>query len=221
MHIVHFIALQMTHFHIPSADCRMCRLKSVPAHRKTGYPALLCVLQPPLDACRREGAFVFMPLQHQRIYIIRRIFQTVLVQHPRAFCQAHTCQTVILRHNQVPGLHPVDECKITLSAPLSNTSVCAPSRSDTIGCIAQNHNRHTFFSLRSAGSDRPPGSRLHRSKSSCAYSPSLIVLCFGLIIVPCSRCAFQHAGGTHSRRTAKAREAFPEAPGKTSRVLLQ
>ena len=59
MHILHFIALQMTHFHIPSANRRMCRLKSVPAHRKTGYPALLCVLQPPLDVCRREGAFCF------------------------------------------------------------------------------------------------------------------------------------------------------------------
>lgn len=44
MHIVHFIALQMTCFYIPPAIRRMCRLKSVPAHRKTGCPALLCVL---------------------------------------------------------------------------------------------------------------------------------------------------------------------------------
>ena len=82
--------------------------------------------------------FVFMPLQHQRIYIIRRIFQTVLVQHPRAFCQAHTCQTVILRHNQVPWLHPVDECKIhTVSAFVKYQRLC-PFPLDTMGCIAQN-----------------------------------------------------------------------------------
>ena len=79
------------------------------------------------------------------IYIIRRIFQTVLVQHPRAFCQAHTGQTVILRHNQVPGLHPVDECKIhTVSAFVKYQRLC-PFSLDAMGCIAQNHNRHTFF----------------------------------------------------------------------------
>ncbi len=161
-----------------------------------------------------------MPLQHQCIYSIRRIFQTVLVQHPRAFCQAHTCQTVILRHNQVPGLHPVDSAKSTLSAPLSNTSVCAPSRSIRWDVSHRITTGTPFFpALRRVRSTT--GSRLHRSKLSCAYSPFLIVLCFGLIIVPCSRCAFQHAGGTHSQRTAKAREAFPETPGKTSRVLLQ
>ena len=164
--------------------------------------------------------FVFMPLQHQRIYIIRRIFQTVLVQHPCAFCQAHTCQTVILRHNQVPGLHPVDECKIhTVSAFVKYQRLC-PFPLDTMGCIAQNHNRHTFFSLRSSGSDRPPGSRLHRSKLSCAYSPSLIVLCFCLIIVPCSRCAFQHAGGTPSRRTAKSAGGFSGDPRKNLPCLI-
>ena len=145
--------------------------------------------------------FVFMPLQHQRIYIIRRIFQTVLVQHPRAFCQAHTCQTVILRHNQVPGLHPVDECKITLSAPLSNTSVCAPSRSIRWD-VSHRITTGTPFSLRSAGSDRPPGSRLHRSKLSRAYSPFLIVLCSCLIIVPCSAVLFntqEHSFSTHRK----------------------
>ena len=76
------------------------------------------------------------------------------------------------------------------------------------------------ISLRSAGSDRPLGSRLHRSKSSCAYSPSLIVLCFGLIIVPCSRCAFQHAGGTHSRRTAKSAGGFSGDPRKNLPCLI-
>ncbi len=148
-----------------------------------------------------------MPLQHQRIYIIRRIFQTVLVQHPRAFCQAHTCQTVILRHNQVPGPHSVDECKIhTVSAFVKYQRLC-PSRSIRWDVSHRITTGTPFFpALRK--SDRPPGSRLHRSKLSCAYSPSLIVLCFGLIIVPCSRCAFQHARGTHSRRTAKAWEAF-------------
>ena len=52
-----FPYLQMTHFHISSAIHRMCRLKSVPAHHRIEYPALLCVLQPPLGACRHEGAF--------------------------------------------------------------------------------------------------------------------------------------------------------------------
>ena len=155
-----------------------------------------------------------MPLQHQRIYIIRRIFQTVLVQHPRAFCQAHTCQTVILRHNQVPGLTRLTSAKSTLSAPLSNTSVCAPSRSIRWDVSHRITTGTPFFPCAPQGQIDSPGSRLHRSKLSCAYSPSLIVLCFGLIIVPCSRCAFQHARGTHSRRTAKAWEAFRRPPEK-------
>ena len=119
-----------------------------------------------------------------------------------------------------PGFTRLTKCKIhTVSAFVKYQRLC-PFPLDTMGCIAQNHNRHTFFSLRSAGSDRPPGSRLHRSKSSCAYSPSLIVLCFGLIIVPCPRCAFQHAGGTHSRRTAKSAGGFSGDPRKNLPCLI-
>ena len=155
-----------------------------------------------------------MPLQHQRIYIIRRIFQTVLVQHPRAFCQAHTCQTVILRHNQVPGLHPVDECKIhTVSAFVKyQRLVPLPARYD--GLYRTESQPAHLFSLRSAGSDRPPGSRLHRSKSSCAYSPSLIVLCFGLIIVPCSAVLFNTQEALILGAPQKARELFRRPPEK-------
>ena len=121
--------------------------------------------------------FVFMPLQHQRIYIIRRIFQTVLVQHPRTFCQAHTCQTVILRHNQVPGLHPVDECKIhTVSAFVKYQRLC-PFSLDAMGCIAQNHNRHTFFPC------APQGQIDHRAAVCIDQNRHV------LILLPSSYCA--------------------------------
>lgn len=54
-----FYCLANDTFHIPSADCRMCSLKSVPAHRKTGYPALLCVLQPPYGCLPARRSFLF------------------------------------------------------------------------------------------------------------------------------------------------------------------
>ena len=163
--------------------------------------------------------FVFMPLQHQRVYSIRRIFQTVLVQHPCAPCKAHTCQTVILRHDQVPGLHPVDECKIhTVSAFVKYQRLC-PSRSIRWD-VSHRITTGTPFSLRSAGSDRPPGNRLHRSKLSCAYSPSLIVLCFGLIIVPCSAVLFNTQEALILNAPQKAREAFPEIPRKNIPCLI-
>ena len=76
-----------------------------------------------------EELFVFIPSQHESVYVVGGVFQTVLIQHPGALGKAHTRQPVVLCYDNITRFYPVDEAKSTLSEPLSNTSVCAPSRS--------------------------------------------------------------------------------------------
>ena len=73
-----------------------------------------------------EELFVFITPQQERIHVVGGVLQTVLVQHPCALGKAHTRQPVVLCHDNFTRL---TSAKSTLSAPLSNTSVCAPSRS--------------------------------------------------------------------------------------------
>ena len=170
-----------------------------------------------------------MPLQHQRIYIIRRIFQTVLVQHPRAFCQAHTCQTVILRHNQVPGLHPVDECKIhTVSAFVKYQRLC-PFPLDTMGCIAQNHNWHTFFPalLRVKSTTGQPSASI--KIVMCLFSfPHRTVLWFdNCTMFPlCFSTRRRHSFSAHRKKRGRLFRKPPEKPpvsyySKSAALFLQ
>ena len=209
----------MTHFHIPSADCRMCRLKSVPAHRKTGYPALLCVLQPPLDACRREGAFCF----HAAAASAHLYYPPYIPNRSGSAPARILPDTYLPDRNPasqpVPGLHPVDERKIhAVSAFVKYQRLC-PFSLDTMGCIAQNHNRHTFFPC------APQGQIDHRAAVCidqivmCLFSfPHRTVLWFDNCTM--FRCAFQHAGGTHSRRTAKSAGGFSGDPRKNLPCLI-
>ena len=76
-----------------------------------------------------EELFVFIPSQHKSVYVVGGVFQTILVQHACALGKTHTRQPVVLCHDHIPGFTRFTSAKSTLSAPLSNTSVCVPSRS--------------------------------------------------------------------------------------------
>ena len=59
-----------------------------------------------------EELFVFITSQHESVYVVGGVFQTVLIQHPGALGKAHTRQPVVLRHNHISRFYPVDESKI-------------------------------------------------------------------------------------------------------------
>ena len=59
-----------------------------------------------------EELFAFIPSQHESVYVVGGVFQTVLIQHPDALGKAHAGQPVVLRHNHISRLYPVDEGKI-------------------------------------------------------------------------------------------------------------
>ena len=56
--------------------------------------------------------FVFIPPQQESIYVVGGVLQTILVQHSCALGKAHTRQPVVLCHDNIPWLYPVDESKI-------------------------------------------------------------------------------------------------------------
>ena len=59
-----------------------------------------------------EELFVFIPPQHESVYVVGGVFQTILAQHPDAFGKAHTRQPIVLRHDNIPRLHPADQRKV-------------------------------------------------------------------------------------------------------------
>ena len=103
--------------------------ESSQAYPQTWHPVLSSALGSPWGAFRREGAFCFIPPQHESVYIVGGVFQPVLVQHPGALGKAHTRQPVVLCHDHIPPVLPVHQRKVHAVSPLSNTSVCTPSRS--------------------------------------------------------------------------------------------
>ena len=56
--------------------------------------------------------FIVMALFEQPIHVVRRVFQTVLIEDTRTAGQAHGGESVVLRDDDVPGTHAVDEGKI-------------------------------------------------------------------------------------------------------------
>lgn len=56
--------------------------------------------------------FVFKPPQHKSVYIVGGVFQTILIQYPGAFGKAHTRQSIVLCHDNIPRLYPVDLRKV-------------------------------------------------------------------------------------------------------------
>ena len=53
-----------------------------------------------------EELFVFIPPQHESVYVVGGVFQTVLVQHPGALGKAHTRQPVVLCYDNIPPALP-------------------------------------------------------------------------------------------------------------------
>ena len=75
-----------------------------------------------------EELFVFIPTGQQAIDILSRVLQTVLVEHSGPPGQAHGGEAIVLVMTISPGVTRLTSAKSTLSAPLSKTSVSAPSR---------------------------------------------------------------------------------------------
>ena len=53
-----------------------------------------------------EELFVFIPPQHESVYVVGGVFQTILVQHPGALGKAHTRQPVVLCYDHIPPVLP-------------------------------------------------------------------------------------------------------------------
>ena len=51
-----------------------------------------------------EELFVSIPPQHESVYVVGGVFQTILVQHPGALGKAHTRQPVVLCYDHIPRL---------------------------------------------------------------------------------------------------------------------
>ena len=56
--------------------------------------------------------FIVMTLFEQPFNVVRRVFQTVLIEDTRTAGQAHGGEAVVLRDDDVPGAHVVDEGEI-------------------------------------------------------------------------------------------------------------
>ena len=59
-----------------------------------------------------EELFVFITSQHESVYVVGGVFQTVLIQHPGALGKAHTRQPVVLCYDNITRFYPVDEGKV-------------------------------------------------------------------------------------------------------------
>ena len=59
-----------------------------------------------------EELFVFIPSQHESVYVVGGVFQTVLIQHPDALGKAHTGQPVVLCYDHIPRFYPVHQRKV-------------------------------------------------------------------------------------------------------------
>ena len=59
-----------------------------------------------------EELFVFIPPQHESVYVVGGVFQTILVQHPGALGKAHTRQPVVLCYDHIPRFDPVHQRKV-------------------------------------------------------------------------------------------------------------
>ena len=74
---------------------------------------LLRLLWAPLGVLSgTEELFVFIPPQHESVYVVGGVFQTILVQHPGALGKAHTRQPVVLCYDHIPRFDPVDQRKV-------------------------------------------------------------------------------------------------------------
>ena len=89
-----------------------------------------------------EELFVFVSPQHESVYVVGSIFQTVLIQHPGALGKAHTRQPVVLRYDHVPRLYPVDEGKVYAVCPFIEHQRLRTFPLNLVSCVAQDDDRN-------------------------------------------------------------------------------
>ena len=83
-----------------------------------------------------------MTLFEQSVNVVRRVFQTVLIEDTRTAGQAHGSESVILRDDNVPGTHAVDKGKIHAVRALVEDHGLGSVPLNAVGGIAQNQNRN-------------------------------------------------------------------------------
>ena len=87
--------------------------------------------------------FVFIPPQQEGIHIVGGVLQTVLIQHPGALGKAHTRQTVVLRHDNIPRLYPVHQRKVYAICSFIEHQRLRTFPLDLVGGVAQDDDRNT------------------------------------------------------------------------------
>ena len=90
-----------------------------------------------------EELFVFIPPQHESVYVVGGVFQTILVQHACALGKTHTRQPVVLRHNRISRFYPVDESKIHAVCPFIEHQRLRTFTFNLVRGVAQDDNRNT------------------------------------------------------------------------------
>ena len=70
------------------------------------------------------------------------VFQTILIQHPGALGKAHTRQPVVLCHDNITRLYPVDEGKIYAVSPFIENKRLRTLPLDLVGGVAQDDDRN-------------------------------------------------------------------------------
>ena len=89
-----------------------------------------------------EELFVFITPQHEGVHIVGGVLQTILVQHSCALGKTHTRQPVVLRHNHISRLYPVDESKIHAVRSFIEHQCLRTFTLDLVGCVAQDDDRN-------------------------------------------------------------------------------
>lgn len=83
-----------------------------------------------------------MTLLEQSVNVVRCVFQTVLIEDTRTAGQAHGGEAVVLRDDDVPGAHVVDEGEIDAVRALVEDQRLGSVPLDAVGGVAQNQNRY-------------------------------------------------------------------------------
>ena len=75
----------------------------------------------------------FMAAEQQTIDVVRRVFVSVLMQYAGAPGQAQSGQPIVLGHDNIAGLQPVDQRQIgAVRAPQDGQGLCAGARTAPI-----------------------------------------------------------------------------------------
>jgi hypothetical protein len=84
-----------------------------------------------------EELFVFVPPQHESVYVVGGVFQTILVQHSCALGKAHTRQPVVLCYDHIPRLYPVHQREVYAVSPFIEYQCLRTFSFDLVRGVAQ------------------------------------------------------------------------------------